>query len=110
MATKKTRSDFMKAVDQFDLDTVKAILEIFQRPEIIKAKEDLLALIDPEDKTALQRPASTDATALAANAAVPFNNVPALAESLIQILEARINPPEEQPLVSMQTILPPPAS
>ena len=88
-ATEKKR-EHQREIDQLDLDSVNALIAIFERPEVQQALADIQALGDPDDIGAVHRSPGADFNALAANAALPFTNVPAIGALMRTSLEQKL--------------------
>ncbi len=102
-----TRSDLMRMVNAIDLQRASSILEIFERPEIVQARADLEALIDPVEAAspdARNGNASANLHVLIVSALSPFWNVPDLARGHIAVL----TPPPTLEEVPEEPEAPPP--
>lgn len=95
-AAPASRADLAKQIDQIDLARTQAVLDIFARPEMVKAKAELEAIFDEAEVTpALGTGASaTSVNALVRTALSPFNNVPEVGVRLLASIEQRLNPPQ----------------
>lgn len=87
------RRDAQKEIAAIDLERAKAIKEIFERPELVTAREDLEALYDPD---AAEGPmsAATNVNALIKSGLTILGNMAVHADGHIAAMEAVVNPPE----------------
>lgn len=98
MAAKKTaspaeqRTALQRQIDELDLARLNEVQAIFAREAVVEALADLRALYDTTDDTALHRSAAADPNALVANALLPLDQVPIIAQQLAERLDAKLNP------------------
>lgn len=105
MAKAKTpaeqRAALIRQVDELDLNRVKELRAIFDRPAVAEAIADIQALADPTDEQAVTRPATADASALIAAVLQPLTQGPLVADQLAGRLDARLNPAPVPPTPSV---------
>lgn len=99
MTTKKTnpmdkRRELEVEMATIDLNRAAAIKEIFERPELLKAREELEAIYDPSPLAA-QTGAATNINALAKSAITLLRETPNHAAGHIASMQAVIDGPPE---------------
>lgn len=96
MAKAKTtiekRADLAAQIMGLDLARAELIKEIFERPEMIAAAEELREIYDPAPAT-ITGTAASDVNVLIKHALTLFDTVGAHAEAHIAALNAALNPP-----------------
>ena len=88
------RASLQRQIDELDLSTYQAIKAAFDATGAQNLKANLAALFDDSDTTARQRSATSDPNALLSNALSALENVPSIAQSKIDQLNAKLAEPE----------------
>lgn len=88
------RAALQRQIDELDLSTYRAIKAAFDATGAQNLKTNLAALFDAGDTTARQRSATSDPNALLSNALSALENVPSIAQTKIDQLNAKLATPE----------------